>query len=313
MDLNDIFSGPITPAKWRMLGEYLQTSKVTAGKGLKFRHVGNKTILSAKRAGSGSPRPLMPFEVTCEKDGASWKCKVARGVVAERVVDEDVDTVIYWVPEGMLDEEDESIALTITDGQGVFVVVNVSESGQIEEDGVTIEVLDADGISVNHFTPSVADESGTAGVYKYRLGKVAITTEPDECKFTPDMAGSNISHWVDLPQFEKEAGDFDIFKKFNLSEKKYKTKGITADLGESETATIKITDTGDELKFATDGANLNLLINHYIENDVTGVCSLSYTSCLYWRNGLFIGSTSPADEPEDLIEETVADVQPTEE
>lgn len=49
MELSEIFSGPMTPAKWRALGEHLQNGTVRGGPGLRVRQVGRHTILSAKR------------------------------------------------------------------------------------------------------------------------------------------------------------------------------------------------------------------------------------------------------------------------
>ena len=43
----------MTPAKWRALGEYLESSVTVTGPGLRVRKVGNTTILSARRRGMG--------------------------------------------------------------------------------------------------------------------------------------------------------------------------------------------------------------------------------------------------------------------
>ncbi|MGL4422117.1 MAG: hypothetical protein ACRCZF_15725 [Gemmataceae bacterium] len=57
MGLQDIFSGALTPAKWRELGEYLGSSGMVAGPGLRVRQVGNRSIITTRRRGGGGGTP----------------------------------------------------------------------------------------------------------------------------------------------------------------------------------------------------------------------------------------------------------------
>lgn len=65
MNLAEIFSGPLTPAKWRALGEHLTGGIVRGGPGVRIRQVGNKVLVSAKRrfggGGAGTPSEPCPF------------------------------------------------------------------------------------------------------------------------------------------------------------------------------------------------------------------------------------------------------------
>ena len=54
MDLSDIFSGALSPAKWRALGDYLAGGTIRSGPGLRVRQVGNQTLVTARRSRGGS-------------------------------------------------------------------------------------------------------------------------------------------------------------------------------------------------------------------------------------------------------------------
>jgi hypothetical protein len=84
MNLSDIFSGKITDAKWRALGEYLQGGSISAGPGLRTRRVGNKTVISAtRRAGGGgviaSPCPF--GQIISVDDETAFTAGINGGVI----------------------------------------------------------------------------------------------------------------------------------------------------------------------------------------------------------------------------------------
>jgi hypothetical protein len=87
MDLSDIFSGTMTPAKWRALGSYLESSGTITGPGLRARKVGNKTILSTRRRGMGGGSggayvPWAPkFFTTGSPPSLVYKCRFNLGTL----------------------------------------------------------------------------------------------------------------------------------------------------------------------------------------------------------------------------------------
>lgn len=279
---------------WR----YIRSIRLIPGAGLSVQQTSSGTLISLNTTGKGTDT-LPPFSVTVGKKNDAWQASISRGVVAERVITKDADTVTYWKPSGMLDEDGKSTPITIKNGDGLFVVVSVTADGEIEK--VTVETAPADDVSVSHYAPAVGNDSGSSGTYQYRLGKLEV--EGTSGKFIPDMAGSNIDHFPVLPKFKKEAGDYDIFKKYELGEKAYKTKGLTEEVVDSGIGeglkTITVTDTGDELKFSTKGGTHEVTLRNCDKYS-------GYTSEVRLRmvfvNGLFIKADKSEPEGSDVTE-----------
>lgn len=85
MDLSDIFSGALSPAKWRALGEYLASGTVRGGTGVRVRTVGGKVILSAKRgrgSSTSAPADACPFgEVVTTPDSDPATKSISGGII----------------------------------------------------------------------------------------------------------------------------------------------------------------------------------------------------------------------------------------
>lgn len=273
--------------------------------------------------------PLWPtLVISGTSEAPTYKVKFTTGYVNERIpgdaealaVNEIKD--LKWggdAPEGKTAEDPREFTITI--GQQASVIVYVDEDGSLGGSAapsgyVAALTIETEDTASTHYLPPQGDESaGTPGVYHY---KIAVLNAADADHpipwIEPFLAGSHISHWRDLPRFKKQAGTYDIFKKYDGGQEKYKTKGLTEDLGDYGVKTIKITDTGDELKFATDGKNLNLQIfEGEVVDDGDGAYKIinfasdatSPGQVLYFRGGLFIGVTDPEDSPGDLTVSSV--------
>jgi hypothetical protein len=278
---------------WR----YIRSIRPIAGPGMCFQETPSGTIISINRTGKGTDT-LPPFTVTLSQKDKAWKASISRGIVAERIITKEADTVKYWEPSGMLDKDGKSIPISITSGDGLFVVVSVNSDGKIEDDGVTVEAAPAGDVSVSHYIPAIGKDEGAKGTYKFRLGKFEV--EGETGKFIPDMAGSNIDHLPILPKFKMQAGDYDIFKKYDIGEKAYKTKGLTEKVRDYKhfSKTIHIDDTGDELQFETWGQNLDLKIYEFYEDTDGKIKEESAPKeVLCFREGLFLGTFSDSDLP----------------
>ena len=87
MDLFEIFSGAITPGKWRALGAHLSARRVTGGSGVRVRRIGDQMLISSKRlrssgSGSSSYTPWEPsFFTTGAEPSLVYKCRFNLGTL----------------------------------------------------------------------------------------------------------------------------------------------------------------------------------------------------------------------------------------
>lgn len=260
--------------------------------------------------GKDTVPPLWPsLVIGGTPEAPTYKVKLTPGFVNERIPGD---------AEALAVNEIQNIAseLDITIGQQVSVVVYVDEDGILggpdaPSPYVAELVIEAEDTASSHYIPPVGDESaGTPGEYHY---KIAVFKDADVDHAAPwldkFLAGSHISHFVDLPRFKKQAGTYDIFKTYDGSTRKYKTKGLTtAEDDYTLTQSIEIDDTTDELKFKTKGANLNLTIQYFSESSIDAFIYHDGSDViLYWRDGLFVGLDDPGGSPPDLIEKNIAE------
>lgn len=242
-----------------------------------------------------------PFSVSVgtSEDGETYYATVTKGLVIERKQGKEADLVVGHEPTNLTDAEGNPSKISIKDGDGVFVVVKLTADGEVETGGVSIKAEPHDGIEMTHYTPKVADDEGATGEMKYRLGRFSVSKESGQ-KWENDFAGSHIDHFQDLPPFKKQAGDNDVFKKYDLDEKCYKTKGLTEWLPDYTGAikSIKIDDTGDELRFRTNGKDLDLQVYEFFMNtdgNLEQATAPSEVLCI--RDGIYIGSFSDSSVP----------------
>lgn len=147
MDLSDIFSGTVTPAKWRALGEYLNSGTISGGPGLRVRRVGNKTIITTRRrafggVGGSSLNPWQPiFFTTGSPPSLVYKCRINFGTVNNVAASN-------WNDEHTLPTDDtiKFVILTITTASGKVTGVAIS----IDAAPPTDDVIAKDTPPVTH-------------------------------------------------------------------------------------------------------------------------------------------------------------------
>ena len=93
---------------------------------------------------------------------------------------------------------------------------------------------------------------------------------------------------------------------FDRTTGEWKIRYLKADEG----AGVGIEEDGDAIKFRTIGGDLNLTVESYFEDtDGRMVDGMESDVVLYWRNGVFVGTTAPSgDPPVGLIEQTMAKI-----
>jgi hypothetical protein len=194
MDLADIFSGAISPAKWRALGEFLGKSRITGGQGVRVRQVAGQTIISARREG----RCLLdsyrhPFQIFAAEVSGNPVIRVADGAF----------TVQSWFTNGNtiecnaledpvligggslgVDSGDGYLSVSPSTTYGVFVVAKtLATSGSAFTNGTgypgKIRIYDPIiAISSSNTTASSLNAMTSAGTYAgycgWFLGTVAV-------------------------------------------------------------------------------------------------------------------------------------------
>jgi hypothetical protein len=198
MDLNKIFTGRMSPAKWRELGDYLRSQRVFSGLGVRITASTAGIIISAKSGPPAPPQKELPFEVslgfTIEEEETSYYVTVADGRVIERRVVEGAGNQILWhKPNGIKDEENNPVKHPIEADQAVYVVYPVDLKGAIT--ATPYVQVAADDVASTSYYPRVGAYAGAGGTYRHKLAKFVI--EGDSPKLIFDQAGSHIDHIVE--------------------------------------------------------------------------------------------------------------------
>lgn len=136
MDLSDIFSGAMTPARWRALGAYLESTGTITGPGLRVRKVGNKTILSTRRRGMGGGStsryvPWAPnFFTTGTAPSLVYKCRFNLGMLNDVCASN-------WDTEHTLPSDDSvqfvMLEVTQSDGKVTGLEIQLETTAPIED------------------------------------------------------------------------------------------------------------------------------------------------------------------------------------
>jgi hypothetical protein len=240
----------------------------------------NLEVLCIDR-GLGEEPKFPPFDVKVRRRESKYLATVSPGVVCERITT-DANAVEQHIPEGIF--EDDGITLKeheVSSGKSIAVKVEVLKTGAIGAESESIEAVEIvvvdTGKKSSHYIPhpvgSQAD--GAVGTMIYELA--AFVEDGKKLVMKPTKhEGSHIDHFVDLPMFLKEAGEHDIFHHYDQPTGIYKTKGLSQDAIDSF-ASILIRDAGGELKFRTNGGNLDLTIKHLKLETPEGTDEISTT------------------------------------
>jgi len=230
----------------RGLIDYARATTVTGFVGGRVVQNANGTTLVAgkqkpTRPGGGTPGPFWPtLGIGGTAETPTYYVTVTRGVIIDRDTT-DADAVVYFEPVVLTTGEPTEFA--ITDTQSVYVHFETDDTGAITGTPEII-VADSDQESIHYAPPAGSATAGTDGDYYYKLATFAVGPPAELTMFG---AGDNVCHYRELPLFLKAGGTADVFKEFNASEGKYKTRGLIAGVG------ITVTENSDSIEIKRDG------------------------------------------------------------
>jgi hypothetical protein len=151
--------------------------------------------------------PFTPKLRGKKDDPQAYEIALSKGYVVERRIP-DGQALIYHFPTGLIDEEDKLIYHSISEGQAIYVQVQVEDDGKIESDPVVM--VAEDELEGEHFRPEVFDFGGNAGTHNYKIAKFEIVNEKPRLKLFG--AGDNVDHFDErvgmINVKVEEAGDF---------------------------------------------------------------------------------------------------------
>lgn len=153
--------------------------------------------------------PFMPKLRGKKDDPQAYEIALAKGYVVERRIP-DGNALIYHFPTGLVDDDDKPIYQAISDGQAIYVQVQVQDDGTIEEEPVVL--VAEDELEGEHFRPEVFDFGGNAGTHNYKIAVFEIVDSKPKLKLYG--AGDNVDHYderVGMINIRVEAPDADIY------------------------------------------------------------------------------------------------------
>jgi len=148
--------------------------------------------------------PFTPKLRGKKDDPQAYEIALSKGYVIERRIT-DGQALIYHFPTGLIDEEDKLIYHSISEGQAIYVQVQVEDDGKIESDPVVM--VAEDELEGEHFRPEVFDFGGNAGTHNYKIAKFEMVNEKPRLKLFG--AGDNVDHYderVGMINVKEESG-----------------------------------------------------------------------------------------------------------
>jgi hypothetical protein len=152
--------------------------------------------------------PFTPKLRGKKDDPQAYEIALSKGYVIERRIP-DGQALIYHFPTGLIDEEDKLIYHSISEGQAIYVQVQVEDDGKIESDPVVM--VAEDELEGEHFRPEVFDFGGNAGTHNYKIAVFEIVDSKPRLKLFG--AGDNVDHYderVGMINMEAEGDVFEV-------------------------------------------------------------------------------------------------------
>jgi hypothetical protein len=189
--------------------------------------------------------PFAPKLRGKKDDPQAYEIALSKGYVIERRIP-DGQALIYHFPTGIVDDEDKAIYHDISEGQAVYVQVQVEDNGTIESDPIVL--VAEDELEGEHFRPEVFDFGGNAGTHNYKIAKFEMVNEKPRLKLFG--AGDNVDHYderVGMINVKEESGGsiYEIGKTYESSDDKIHFRTIMQLEGEGQPI-IKEDEEGEE-------------------------------------------------------------------
>ena len=247
--------------------------------------------------------PFMPKLRGKKDDPQAYEIAVSKGYVIERRIP-DGNALIYHFPTGIVDEGDNPIYHSITDGQAIYVKVLVKKDGTIEEEPTVL--VGEDELAGAHYKPKVFDFDGADGEHNYKIAVFEIVDSKPRLKLYG--AGDNIDHYderVTMENLEAEGDCYEVGKTYNEASDKVEFRKLKQLSGEGspvikdqtdETINFKrikartspsqvnVSDEGDAIKIEGNG-NSGTLTHIPCEGGAGSVI-------LEWDDGLIISASA---------------------
>jgi hypothetical protein len=276
-----------------------------------------KSIPAVRRAGKSrnldvinlNKKPSESEEEGGEEEPQIWTVNVRPGYVVERVVLAETDSVVYWEPDGIFDEEEPTKLkdYEITADQAIYVQVEVLKTGAIGIEPevppldpppppVLIAVMPNDQEST-HFEPPIGEGEGAPGTYYYKLAELETVDGVTRIKST--MGGQNIDHWLDLLTFKVRSGA-NPWKEWNAEEGIYYTKGFIA------AGQLTLAENEDDLTYQGNKRNLEVRFREADASEPEGEETLNFEDGLSMDGEV---DAAPATE-RDIILPIVSGISP---
>lgn len=290
------FRRQVTATRMNFMVNGIRSAKLQPSKGVRMSESsgGTTAVPIVRRYPSRVLPPFWPqFDAATESEPGDWVVTITKGIVSENYTSSG-DARIYHELLDLIDVDGNPKRFPINPGQAVYVAYGVDDDGAIRTDAIKPRiVITNDGEESSHYDPPVGGESsGTGGTVWHKLAIFEIDSDGNPI---PEMfeAGDNIEHWRDLPMFVKAGGTADVFKEYDLTAGKYKTRGITAGVG------ITVTENADDIEIKAGGASANYFYYSrsisYADGYVNGLGrSTDPNFVICFRNGIHMGSWDTA-------------------
>ena len=309
---------PAYPSKGKLVADtvrdilnYIRATRITKVIGGKLKVTPNGTTIDVSTS-SNRPSEKLHFKVTgAVVDGSNYKCRIRGGWCLNRVVSSGTDAVTRVLPQISIDSvltdlpPEDTAEIVLTAGQYVYLKVTTDPNDEFD-DPPTIVAGDAGATSTQAQPPDESNGSGTDGEYYYPIAYL------DSGVIKQIQQGGPMRHDPLLWEGENIGSGARVFKDRDTANNTYRFRSLIG--GAGITATEGTSDITFDLE---DAENLNLTITNivYSTADLSGndamiiVGTPSEEVVLYWRNGLFVGTTDPGDSPVGLIERTVTHLE----
>jgi len=290
-ELDDIFKGTLTSAKWRALHRYLRSRELRSTPSVNVSRSTAGTTLSTRKGrrstGGTLKTPFYPSFKTLE-DGYGIVC--TGGVVIERLVKSETasPTIVHEVAE-LIDP------LPIVAGESLYLEYFVDAQGVINSVPDFVVAPTEEGGEVERYYPPFEDETeGTEGSFRIKLCKFEVTDDVPTLNIL--AGGSHYSHVQDLPTLvNEEADDAVVYKGFNTDSGSYVFRALKAGFGiglQQNEGNIEIEQVGENFNICVRGFYFELTEDGDGNPFLDSYRGTSVTTIAWVRNGVLSLTTA---------------------